>query len=337
MRHRITLALFVSASLSVSSLFADDAAPTTSAIRNAISKTIPLLEKGTAGSAEQRTCFTCHNQAVPVMAIIEARDRGFEIDDENLQRQLKHTTAHLTRGKKGYLAGKRQGGGVVTAGYALWTLEAGEHKPGELTAAVTGFLLEYQKKADHWSQGGKRPPSSGSHFTATYLALRSLEYFGTKEQAAKIAKRKKTVANWLVKTTPKDTEDRVFRLRSLGYVDADEKTIQQAVTELIDQQRDDGGWTQNADSKSDAYATATTLVALLRDGNLKADHPTVQRGISYLLDTQQEDGSWHVVTRAKPFQKYFESGFPHGKDQFISMAASSWATIALTLVLPESP
>lgn len=337
MRHRLALTLCVLATLSNSSLIADDAAPAASAIRDAIGKTIPLLEQGTAGSAKQRTCFTCHSQAVPVIAIIEARDRGFEIDEKNLQRQLKHTTAHLTRGKKGYLAGKRQGGGVVTAGYALWTLEAGEHKPGELTAVVTGFLLEYQKKADHWSQGGNRPPSSGSHFTATYLALRSLEYFGTEEQATKIAERKKKVGKWLLETIPSDTEDRVFRLRSLQYIDADEKAVQQAVTELIDQQRDDGGWAQIADTKSDAYATATTLVALLRDGSLKADHPTVQRGIAYLLDTQQDDGSWHVVTRAKPFQKYFETGFPHGKDQFISMAASSWATIAMTLVLPESP
>ncbi len=57
----------------------------------------------------------------------------------------------------------------------------------------------------------------------------------------------------------------------------------------------------------------------------------------YLVDTQLEDGSWHVVTRAKPFQTYFETGFPHGKDQFISIAASSWATLALVLTIPESP
>lgn len=29
------------------------------------------------------------------------------------------------------------------------------------------------------------------------------------------------------------------------------------------------------------------------------------------------DRSWHVVTRSKPIQKYFESGFPHGADQLI--------------------
>ena len=51
----------------------------------------------------------------------------------------------------------------------------------------------------------------------------------------------------------------------------------------------------------------------------------------YLVKTQRTDGSWHVQSRSKPLQLYFESGFPHGKDQFISCAASSWATIALVL------
>src|SRR5262249_13807004 len=47
--------------------------------------------------------------------------------------------------------------------------------------------------------------------------------------------------------------------------------------------------------------------------------------------------TWYVRSRSKPFQTYFESGFPHGKDQFISLAASSWATTALALALPENP
>ena len=110
-----------------------------------------------------------------------------------------------------------------------------------------------------------------------------------------------------------------------------------ATARLVDSQRKDGGWSQTAKMKSDAYATATVLVALLRDGGLSADHPVVRRGARYLVDTQLEDGSWHVVTRAKPFQTYFETGFPHGKDQFISIAASSWATLALVLTIPESP
>jgi len=49
-------------------------------------------------------------------------------------------------------------------------------------------------------------------------------------------------------------------------------------------------------------------------------------GVDYLLRTQQEDGSWHVKSKAMTFQPYFESGFPHGYDQWISAAGSSWGS-----------
>ena len=64
-----------------------------------------------------------------------------------------------------------------------------------------------------------------------------------------------------------------------------------------------------------------------------ADDPAYQRGLAYLLKTQLDDGSWHVVSRSKPFQPYYESGFPHGKDQFISCAATGWATWALVVAI----
>jgi hypothetical protein len=61
-----------------------------------------------------------------------------------------------------------------------------------------------------------------------------------------------------------------------------------------------------------------------------------QRGIKFLLATQQEDGSWYTRTRALAFQPYFDSGFPHGYNQWVSAAATSWAAMALTLALPEA-
>ena len=49
----------------------------------------------------------------------------------------------------------------------------------------------------------------------------------------------------------------------------------------------------------------------------------------YLLRTQLEEGTWFVRSRAFGFQPYFESGFPHGPNQFISASATAWAAIAL--------
>ena len=80
---------------------------------------------------------------------------------------------------------------------------------------------------------------------------------------------------------------------------------------------------------SDAFATAQALVALHDGAGMPVNDPVWQRGVQYLLRTQLEDGSWHVKSRAFGFQPYFESGFPHGHDQWISAAATSWATIAL--------
>lgn len=315
--------------------FAQDPGIDNHEIRSAVARAIPLLEKGSAGSAEHRTCFTCHNQALPVMALSEAKNRDFTVDEDNLARQLKHTFDHLERGRKNYLAGKGQGGRVLTAGYALWALESGGHKPDKTTAAVASFLLQYQDNADHWRHPGNRPPSSGSDFATTYVALRGLTVFGTDEQQAKIATRIDTVREWLLKSEPQDTEDLVFCLRSLKYADSAGEAIDQTVKALVGRQREDGGWAQISERKSDAYATATAIVALIQAGNRPADNLVVERGLRFLIDSQRADGTWHVVTRAKPFQTYYESGFPHEKDQFISIAASSWATLALTVSLPE--
>jgi len=47
------------------------------------------------------------------------------------------------------------------------------------------------------------------------------------------------------------------------------------------------------------------------------------------------DGSWYVRSRAMGFQPDFDAGFPHGHDQFISSAGTNWASMALTMALPE--
>jgi hypothetical protein len=73
----------------------------------------------------------------------------------------------------------------------------------------------------------------------------------------------------------------------------------------------------------------------LQTAGLAPSDAAYKRAVGYLLNTQQEDGSWYVKTRALTFQPYFDAGFPHGFDQWISAAGSSWATMALSLASPQ--
>jgi squalene cyclase len=107
--------------------------------------------------------------------------------------------------------------------------------------------------------------------------------------------------------------------------------MDEAARALLAEQRPDGGWGQTPTLETDAYATGQALVALQWSGRLAASDPALQRGIAFLLRTQLSDGSWLVRSRTFPFQPYKESGFPHGKDQWISASGSSWAAMALSL------
>src|SRR5207247_124736 len=63
-------------------------------------------------------------------------------------------------------------------------------------------------------------------------------------------------------------------------------------------------------------------------------------GLKFLLLNQAQDGTWRVHTRmlspAGVSPKYFPTSFPYGKDEFLSYAGSSWATMALLSALPET-
>jgi hypothetical protein len=83
---------------------------------------------------------------------------------------------------------------------------------------------------------------------------------------------------------------------------------------------------------ADAYATGQALYALNAAG-VSPRSAAFQKGVAYLLRTQLDDGTWFVRSRGFGFQPYFETGFPHGRDQFISAAATSWAVMALAYAL----
>lgn len=305
------------------------------AIRQSVEKALPLILKSTEQYPMNRDCFSCHHQAVPALALSMAREKGFAVPEDAVAALVEHTDADLRSAIGSYRKGTGQGGGATRAGYALLTLEIGGRNRDELTDAVVEYLLKRDENRNHWHTSSHRPPSEASDFTSTYLALRALETYGREDQADRIKTRMRNSREWLESARPKDTEDRVFRLMALKASQAPEETVREACDALTASRHEDGGWPQIDGADSDAYATGSALVALHQAGEMATEDPVYQAGVRFLIDDQRDDGSWFVKSRSKPFQTYFESGFPYGNDQFISMAASSWAVSALSLACPD--
>ena len=125
----------------------------------------------------------------------------------------------------------------------------------------------------------------------------------------------------------------MFQILGLIWGGGRPAVVRSTADRLLALQRKDGGWSQIPALRSDPYATGQALVALHEAHAISVHSPAYQRGIRYLLNSQLEDGSWHVASRAAAIQPYFDSDFPHGPDQFISAAASNWASMALLTIV----
>ncbi len=302
--------------------------------RVVVTKSLPLLQTLGTKFIEASGCVSCHNNALPAMAVAIARERGFKIDEQAVQQENAKIAELWGAKREGYLQGGGAPGGIDTASYILVGLAANGLSSNSTTDAVVHFLAGQQTKAGNWDiQIRSRPPLEASHFNATALSLRALQLYAPKGRSEAIKQQIAEARQWLAKAMPQTNEDRTFHLFGLHWSGADKATKQKAVAQLLAQQRSDGGWAQLATMASDAFATGQSLVALHRAGGLPASAPAYQRGVQYLLKTWKPDGSWYVQSRSFPFQKQFESGFPYGKDQWISAAATSWAVMALALTI----
>jgi hypothetical protein len=220
----------------------------------------------------------------------------------------------------------------VGVSYALLGLAAEAYPSDTYTAAMAHLLSTRQRPDGSFRTLPFRPPLESSDFTATALSLRALQLYGNapEEQIQR-------AAGWLLANAPASTEDRAMQMLGLSWVGIPAERYQKMATELLAQQRPEGGWAQLPTLEADAYATGQAMVALYRAGVLKPSDAAYQRAAGFLVRTQMSDGSWLVRTRSYPVQKLKESGFPNGRNQWISASGTSWAIMAMSLCLPPAP
>jgi len=296
----------------------------------AIVKSVGLLQHSTNQFFTESGCVGCHHQNFTAMAVRAARSAGVRVDEAAAEEQLKVVKTQWMAFQEGLLQRIDPPGASDTLTYSLLGLAAAGHPADATTDAMVVNVASEQTPEGSWCYGGiARSPISEGCIARAALGIRVMQLYGPAGLKAEFDKRLARARDYLLESKPKTTDDRTMLLAGLKWARVGEEKIAAAAHGLIELQRPDGGWAGNRYLGSDAYSTGAALYALHESGALSARDAAYQRGAAYLLKSQQADGSWHVKSRAVKFQPYFQSGFPHDHDQWISTAGTAWATVAL--------
>lgn len=307
-------------------------------IRSSIQRSVSLLDQAAPAFFGKSGCISCHNVSIPMMALTEARSRGYSVNSASATQMIKSTLAHLSPHRDNLLSGYCSIPGMhTTSTYAAISLHNEGYSPDLFTDSIVRCLIADQQANGAWRTGDTRPPlSPESAMPTTALSARTVKLYSIPALRSAGEASVARARAYLLATKPRTTDDYAYRLLGLFWTEAQADRIEAAAHELVAHQRPDGGWAQTPDMESDAYATGLALAALARVNGESVNTPAYHRGVDYLLRTQETDGSWHVRSRAFGFQPYFESGFPHSHDQWISMAATAWSAMAL-MPVTETP
>jgi ankyrin repeat protein len=301
--------------------------------RAAVERALPGLQRTDVAFLKKAGCVSCHNNTLTAEAVARARSHGVAVDEQSALAQKETIGRFVSGWRERLLQGIGIPGEQDTVSYILLGLSAERYAADEGTDAMVHFLRRTQASNGQWSIDAHRPPIESNDIQVTATSMRSMQLYAPASQRAAYDEAVRRAAAWLAKADPHSTEERAFQLLAFGWSQAPAARIQSAARALITEQRQDGGWSQLPALTSDAYATGQALTSLVDSGAITVADVAYRRGVSYLLNTQLADGSWFVRSRAIPIQPFFDSGFPHGRDQFISAAATNWATIALSMAI----
>ncbi|HLJ49807.1 MAG TPA: ankyrin repeat domain-containing protein [Bryobacteraceae bacterium] len=298
-------------------------------IRAAVEKSLPALQSIGVPSFTKTGCISCHNTLMPMSAAATARDRGFQFNADQLAANKKVLNAFLSPATEPM----REGLDLIpdiplTGGYGLQAMHAAGVAANAVTDAMVHRIAQSQLEDGRWSVWAPRPPIEYSDVTATAMAVRGLTLYMIPGRRAEFELRIARARKWLENIRPQTGEERNMRLLGLAWTQADPDTIYDAVQDVIAHQHEDGGWAQLETLETDAYATGQSLYAL-HEAGYEVANSAYRRGVTWLRQAQEADGSWHVRTRAFPFQPLVDTGYAHGRDQWISSQATSWALMAL--------
>jgi squalene-hopene/tetraprenyl-beta-curcumene cyclase len=306
---------------------ADDPTVKSADVPQAIDRGVSFLAKDAVAWRDEQNCVSCHHAGMVVWSMNEARRRGHSVDEPLLE----ELTTWIAQSGDGRSSLERPASAPKALNTkALWFSLALASVPGPGDEVRKGLNLVLETlKSDQTETGAweswpeTRAPMFGhSDYSTTALAAMALVVAAPDDQHSQSVLDK--AVKWLDGTQP-DHELQSVSMK-LAIVSRLKRPIseRQPLIDLIRHcQHDDGGWGQNADLPSDAWATGQALYALSLAG-VDSANDSIQRGQQFLVKNQRADGSWPMTSRpTKPGGEGSRSLVP------IIGAGSAWAVIGL--------
>ena len=304
--------------------------------RISLSRAVSLLLPTAPVVFENGKCATCHSQSLVEQAAALARAKGVAINEQLAAQNLSQILSFMKTASEKAMQGDQPAGNFIAMGYAMSGLAAEPYPPDNITAAFTHLVAGLQMPDGSWlGNGVSRPPLEDSIVSQTALAVRTLTLYPIAGRTKELDEKLRRAQRWLLTAPVTSAEERNMRLMGLVWTKASREAINAAMREVLSRQAPDGGWPQRDHDATDAYATGMSLFALHEAGT-SVTSDVYRKGVAFLLRNQYQNGAWFVKTRAYPVQAYFESGYPFGRNQWISAAGAGWASLAIANTLPDA-